>query len=200
MLGDNHIVNGVQLNEKTTFCIQGRPSSLSQLYILQLTPYLQNIHKCPLCFIKISKFPSIQRRRLVINIGRGKNLGHKYWGAKGLGKYIFRQHSKKIWKKSFYSKKFLMTFFLVIDNFLKQIYTLHSKLNWLPFLCIFLSLSLFLLSFMFSFFNPKNKKFLSDYWGGAKRGFAPRLNYWGRVPGLPPSLRLCLHIFFQFTF
>ena len=33
------------------------------------------------------------RRRLVINIG-GKNLGHKYWGAKILGKYVFRQHSK----------------------------------------------------------------------------------------------------------
>src|SRR6218665_3416305 len=35
--------------------------------------------------------------------------------------------------------------------------------------------------------NTKNYKFSSDYWG-AKKGFAPHLNYWGRVPGCPPRV------------
>src|SRR6218665_30159 len=39
----------------------------------------------------------------------------------------------------------------------------------------------------FIFFNKKNYKFSSDYWG-AKKGFCPHLNYWGRVPGLPPRV------------
>ena len=34
---------------------------------------------------------AVHRRRLVINIGGGKNLGHKYWGAKIWGEFIFRQ-------------------------------------------------------------------------------------------------------------
>jgi len=44
--------------------------------------------------------------------------------------------------------------------------------NLLRFFCIFLSFSLFLLSFMFFFQNKKNKKFSSDYWG-AKKGLPP---------------------------
>jgi len=36
----------------------------------------------------------------------------------------------------------------------------------------FVLLSLFLLSFMFIFFNKKIKKFSSDYWGG-KKGVLP---------------------------
>src|SRR6218665_2577761 len=51
--------------------------------------------------------------------------------------------------------------------------------NLLPFLCIFLSSSLFLLSFMF--FNKKNQKLLSDYCGG-KRSFAPILIIGGACP------------------
>src|SRR6218665_1840729 len=60
-------------------------------------------------------------------------------------------------------------------------YTFHCKCtNLLPFLCIFLSFSLFLLSFMFIFFLIIFfLKFSSDYWGGQKRGFAPHPNYWG---------------------
>src|SRR6218665_1570237 len=61
-------------------------------------------------------------------------------------------------------------------------YTLHSKST--PFslyFSFFVSVSAFFHVFSFK----KNKKFSSDYWG-AKRGFAPYLNYWGRMPGLPP--------------
>ena len=76
----------------------------------------------------------------------------------------------KILKTSFYSQKFLMTFFLVIDNFKKK-FTPFIQ-NLLPFLCIFPSLSLFLLlSFMFSFLIKK--KILVRLLGGQKRGFAP---------------------------
>src|SRR6218665_1177879 len=69
------------------------------------------------------------RRRLVINIGEG-NLVHKYWGAKILGKFIFRQ---KILEKFIFRQKILEKFpsilskisdyiFLVIDNFLKKLH------------------------------------------------------------------------------
>jgi len=75
-------------------------------------------------------------------------------------------------------------FFLVIDNFFSKNYTLHSK--FAPFSLYFLSLSLFLLSFMF-FLNKKNKNSRLII-GGAKKGFCPHLNYWGRVPGLPPRV------------
>src|SRR6218665_154334 len=55
----------------------------------------------------------------------GKNLGHKYWGGKNFLKIYFK---KKIFKSSLqFSKKCT---------------------NLLPFLCIFLSFTLFLLSFM----------------------------------------------------
>src|SRR6218665_1121866 len=69
-----------------------------------------------------------QGRRLVINIGGGKNLGHKYWGAKmgkrnrGGKKFFWKKFfKKKIWKNSlkFSKKKFekIFFFFLVIENF-----------------------------------------------------------------------------------
>ena len=53
-----------------------------------------------------------QWRRLVIDIGGwGKNVGHKYWGAQILGKYIFRQHSRIFFfLKPFYYQNCLMTF------------------------------------------------------------------------------------------
>jgi len=84
-------------------------------------------------------------------------LGGKIWvtnigGAKILRKYVFRQHSKKFFEKiPFYSQEP----FLDIDNFFQK-FTLFIQ-NLLLFLCIFLSLSLFLLSFM-SFFFEKLKK------------------------------------------
>src|SRR6218665_2750770 len=78
-------------------------------------------------------------------------------------------------------------------------YTFHWKCtNLLPFLCIFLSFSLFLLSFMFIFSKIKFLlKFSSDYWGGGKKGvLPPHPNYWGaRARAAPQSLRLwsCVH-------
>src|SRR6218665_844245 len=90
------------------------------------------------------------RRRLVINIGgRANSFGSQILGgAKIVGKYVFRQHSKKNVEKNpkipFYSLKFITTLFLVIDNLFQKCIPLIQ--NVLPFLCIFLSLSLFLLS------------------------------------------------------
>ena len=58
--------------------------------------------------------------------------------------------------------------------------------NLLPFLCIFLSLSLFLLSFMF-FFNKKIKNSRLII-GGQNRGFAPQSKLLGGAcPGCPPE-------------
>src|SRR6218665_2818481 len=83
---------------------------------------------------------AVHRRRLVINIGGGKNLGHKYWGAKIWGEFIFRQ---KILEKfpSILSKIPDGLFFLVIDNFFAKLtlfiqYVLH-------FLCIVVFVSAF---------------------------------------------------------
>src|SRR6218665_3331070 len=77
--------------------------------------------------------------------------------------------------------------FLVIDNFFQK-FTPFIQ-NVLPFLCIFLSLFLFLLSFMF--LRVKNKKFFNSrliIGGGAKKGFCPHLHYWGACPGCPPRV------------
>ena len=68
-----------------------------------------------------------QRRRLVINIGGKKNLGQKYWGGKILGKYVFRQDSKTISKKS---SSILWNFWRAFFShwqFFSKMYTLHSK-------------------------------------------------------------------------
>src|SRR6218665_142226 len=75
-----------------------------------------------------------------------------------------------------------MTFFFFSHRQLFQkMYTIYSLFFVFFFLCLcfFCFLSCF-------FFKIKNNKFSSDY-GGAKSGFAPHLNYWGRVPGLPPE-------------
>ena len=72
----------------------------------------------------------IHRRRLFINIGGKKFLGN-----------MFIKFKKKI---PFYSLQISDDLFLVIDNFFQ---------NYSPFLFIFLSFFLFLLSFMFSFFK-----------------------------------------------
>src|SRR6218665_2332421 len=86
------------------------------------------------------------RRRLVINIG-GQKFGSQILGGKNFGKICFQTTlSKNFEKIPFYSQKFLTTFF-VIDNFFQK-YT-PSIQNLLQFLCIFLSLSTFLLFFMF---------------------------------------------------
>ena len=87
----------------------------------------------------------------------GKNLGQKY---------ILRQHCKKFKKIPFYSKKFLRTIFLVIDNFFQKFTSFIQ--NLLPFLCMFLSLSLFLISFIFIFLNEKKIKNLVCLLGGKK--------------------------------
>src|SRR6218665_2271733 len=138
--------------------------------------YVNSSIFCQTLALRVSlKYASLghwHRRRLVINIGEGKNLGQKYWGAKIFGKYIFRQHSKKI---PFYSQKFLMTFFSHQQLFQKMTPFIQ---NGLPFLCIFLFLCLcfcFLSCFIFlyNFFY----KFSFDYWGGAKKGFCPCEEY-----------------------
>src|SRR6218665_2193190 len=103
----------------------------------------------------------IHRRRLVINIGVAKiwvtNIGvAKIWvtniGGKHFWKNIFfRQHSKQILKKiPLYSKisEDIFLFFSHQQPFSKND-TLHSTCT--PFSLYFLSLSLFLLSFMFYF-------------------------------------------------
>src|SRR6218665_3878599 len=83
-------------------------------------------------------------------------------------------------KRFLYPQKFLMTFlFLVIDHFFK-IYS---------FVFLFLCLCFCFFSFFVIFF----KVFPSDYWG-AKRGFAPHLNYWGAHAGAPPPESMPMHI------
>ena len=125
----------------------------------------------------VSKNLLLKRRRRVINMG-GKNLGQKYWGTKILGKYSFRQHYKK---NPLLFSKISEDIFLVIDNFFQKFTPLIK--NVLPFLCMFLSLSLFLLSFMF--LRVKNKTFFNYrliIGGGAKKEFCLHLNYWGACP------------------
>jgi len=70
-------------------------------------------------------------------------------GGKILGKNIFRQHSKKMLQNPLLFSKISEDLFLVINNFFQKMTPFIQ--NVLPFLCIFLSLSLFLLSFMFYF-------------------------------------------------
>src|SRR6218665_1789695 len=63
---------------------------------------------------------SCQRRRLVINIG-GQKFGSQILGRQTVLENIVSDNIlKKISKASFYSQKFLMTFFLVIENFFKK--------------------------------------------------------------------------------
>ena len=117
------------------------------------------------------------------NIFSDKNR-YGYSRYKDMG--IHYGYSKKFWKKFFYSQKFLMTFYFVIDNFSQKLTPFIQ--NLLHFLCIFLYLSLFLLSFRF--FLLKIKKLEILVWllgGGQKKGFCPHLNYWEGVPGLPPE-------------
>src|SRR6218665_2940736 len=73
----------------------------------------------------------------------------------------------------------------VIDNFFQK-FTPFIQ-NVLPFCCIFFLCLCF--CFLSCFYVLKNKIFLNSRLiiGGQKRGFAPHLNYWGRVPGLPPE-------------
>src|SRR6218665_66221 len=141
-----------------------------------------------------------QGRRLVINIGGGKNLGHKYWGGKNLGHkywegknfgkiYFQTTFSKKILKKSFYSQKFLMTFFHR-QLFLKNLHP-SFKMYSLFFLFFFLCLCFCFLSCFLSK-NKKNKKFSSDYWG-QKNGFFPHLNYWGACARAAPPESMPMH-------
>src|SRR6218665_2099440 len=92
---------------------------------------------------------------------------------------------KNFEENPFYSTKFLRTFFSHRQLFQK--FTPFIQ-NLLPFLCIFLPLSLFLLSFVFFFLQIIFLKFLSDYWGGQKRGFAPHLNYWGACSRAAPRV------------
>src|SRR6218665_1752112 len=125
--------------------------------------------------------PWCHRRRLVINMG-GKNLGHKYWGGKKFGKIYFQTTFYKNFEKiPFYFLKFLRTFFSHQQLFQKMTSFIQKVL---PFLCIFLSLSLFLLSFVFYFKKTITNSRLII--GGQKRG-SPHLNYWGLVTGLPPE-------------
>src|SRR6218665_1227042 len=91
-----------------------------------------------------------QGRRLVINIGGGKNLGHKYWGSKNFLKIYFK---KKIFKSSLqFSKKILTTFFLVIEHFFSKKCTLfieNVQIYFLFFVFFFLSLCFCFLSCLF---------------------------------------------------
>src|SRR6218665_4019342 len=110
-----------------------------------------------------------QWRRLVINIGGAKIWVTNIGEGKNLGKIYFQ---------TTFSQMFLKSILLF-----SKMYTLHSKFT--PFslyFSFFVSVSVF-----FHVFWVKIKKLSSDYWGGQKRGFAPHLNYWGRVPGLPPE-------------
>src|SRR6218665_871377 len=101
----------------------------------------------------------------------------------------FHTTFEKIEKILFYSLKFLTTFSSFSHRQLLQKFAPFFQ-NLLPFLCIFLFLSLFLLYSCFLFLNKKLKN-SSLIIGGTKRG-SPILIYGGRVPGLPPqSLRLC---------
>ena len=113
---------------------------------------------------------SNHRRRLVINIGVAKIWVTNIGGQKYRENIFSDNILKIILKKSFYSKKFVMTFIFFSRQLFSKMYSIQ---NLLPFLCIFISLSRFLLSFMFFLLN---KKFSSDYWG-AKKGFCPHLNY-----------------------
>ena len=100
-----------------------------------------------------------------------------------MGKYVFRQHSKKNFEKiPFYSQTFLKTF-LFIDNFFQK-FTPFIQ-NLLPFLCIFLFLCLCFCFLSCFFVKIKNKIFSSDYWGIGV--FASILIFGVRVPGLPPE-------------
>ena len=92
-----------------------------------------------------------------------------------------------------------MTFF--ISRQLFQKFTPFIQ-NLLPFLCISLSLSLFLLSFMF-FYKKNTKKIKNSRLiiGGEKRGFAPILIIGGACPGCPPRVyayaRRLMHVYTQ---
>ena len=116
-----------------------------------------------------------QRRRLVINIG-GQKFGSQIsniGGRKHLGKIFFRQHSQR---KN--SSNFWWPFSLVIDYFFQnvllsvKIYSLFF-LTSLLLLCIFLSFSLFLPSFMFFLQNFNKNKNLLWLLGGGKKGVLP---------------------------
>src|SRR6218665_1637675 len=80
----------------------------------------------------------------------------------------------------------MRTFFLVIDNFSKNLHPLF-KMYSLFFVFFFLCLCFCFLSCFYVLKNKKFFKFSSDYWGGQKRGFAPILIIGGRMPGLPPE-------------
>src|SRR6218665_3940134 len=83
-----------------------------------------------------------------------------------------------------------MTSFLV-DNFFKNLHP-SFKMYSLLFVFFFLCLCFCFLSCFF-FKIEKIKKFPSDYLGG-KKGVLPHLNYWGRVPGLPPRVYAHAHM------
>src|SRR6218665_3683230 len=98
---------------------------------------------------------------------------------------------KNFEENPFYSTKFLRTFFSHRQLFQK--FTPFIQ-NLLPFLCIFLPLSLFLLSFVFIFFKLKKLKNSRLIIGGPKRGVSPILIIGGACPGCPQSLLLWVKI------
>src|SRR6218665_1399466 len=106
------------------------------------------------------------RRRLVINIGGGKNLGHKYWEGKHFGEIYFQ--TKTLEKFPSILSKISDDLFYSHRQPFYKIYTFHSKCT--PF-SLYCCLCFCFLSCLFFSIN-KIKKFLSDYWG-AKKGFCP---------------------------
>src|SRR6218665_1675146 len=114
------------------------------------------------------------RRRLVINSG-GQKFGSQILGGKNFGEIYFQ--TKNLEKLPSILSKISDDLFLVIDNFFTKCTPFIQNVLRFP----------FLLPFMFIFLNEENKKFSFDYWG-AKKGFCPHPNYWGRVPGLPPRV------------
>ena len=114
-------------------------------------------------------------------------MGHKHWGGKNFWKIYFQKKSLKVpfnsqknsddlfFSRQLFSKNVKCT--LLIENV--QIYFLF-------FVFIFLSLCFCFLSCLF-FYKYKKLKNSRLIIGGQKRGFA-QLNFWGRVPGMPPRV------------
>src|SRR6218665_1046566 len=95
-------------------------------------------------------------------------------GPKMLGKYIFRQDSKKHFEKN--------PTVISHRQLFSKIYTLHSKFTHFSlYFSSFVSVSAF-----FHVFFQKHKKIKNSRPIIGGKGFCPHLNYWGRVPGLPP--------------
>ena len=139
------------------------------------------------------------RRRLVINIGGAKiwvtDIGGRknFWEIYFQTKNLLKKFPSILWKIS----DDLFLFCLVIDNFFYK--NLH--LSFKMYSVFFVLLSLFLLSFMFIFFNKQNSKILVWLLGGKKGALPPILIFLGGAcPGCPPESTPMLITFGSYGF